>query len=314
MNKNCKNTMKPVLSASALKDATLQAPNLDTKSIASSGSPRSESHPYIASDPSTNPSALSFSSKQSGVFQCSSNLADMTSSGCSLNLAEIVPNGSTQANCRLSLPARLGTTTHAGLLSASDSNKSKESKVNTVCFRLNPFLDGTYDNVQESKSSVVDMASTESKEILSIVLDLNADKAQAVQVHEDLKDAASETVDFDVAFAFPTFQEKPSRLLDTTSGLSSTDLALLKENDAFQYYSLPAVKRAHWEGRDVDFDIELSGPVVRCSAISFETPDIPILGDVSSHLDECNPNEGTYSEGGHGNVDGEEDLFMSLFM
>eukprot|EP00956_Cyclotella_meneghiniana_P028553 scaffold66828_cov23-Cyclotella_meneghiniana.AAC.1 len=52
------------------------------------------------------------------------------------------------------------------------------------------------------------------------------------------------------------------------------------------YYSIPAVKQARWEGRSVDFDVELSEPVERRSAISFEKLDVDIPAYVEEMLSE----------------------------
>ena len=66
------------------------------------------------------------------------------------------------------------------------------------------------------------------------------------------------------------------------------------------YYSIPSVKKAVWEGREVDFDVELSNPVKRCSALSFENADDLCMVFPDNNLSVAN--------GGH-----KEDLFLSFF-
>ena len=105
---------------------------------------------------------------------------------------------------------------------------------------------------------------------------------------------------FDDVFVVDTFQEKIPKQLDVHR-LTPDDLATLKESDPFMYYSIPAVKQARREGKDVDFDITLSKPVKRSSAISFESGDIPSLG------------EGFYDAYVGDAGEHQEDLFLSVF-
>ena len=97
-----------------------------------------------------------------------------------------------------------------------------------------------------------------------------------------------------------TFREKTPKQLEARRHLTSADLASLKESDPFMYYSIPSVKKAVWEGREVDFDVELTNPVKRSSAISFENAD-----DLCMVFDD---NTASVANGDH-----EEDLFLSVF-
>ena len=249
-----------------------------TRTSYSSLGSRSESAASIARLKMSNASSQSLSSfKQLDLHDSLGSLAGMISIG-----------SSTQAS-RLSLPARLGNMANA-----------------------------TWDNpvaAPAQRRNSLDMASEASKhkQILSMVLELDVAKASGdFEVQEDLEDGIPETVEdydseeqpFDVAFTIPTFQETTSKQLDSGLRLSSSDLALLKEDDAFMYYSLPAVKKAQREGKRVDFDIELKKPVKRCSIISFETIDIPSLGE--AYYDECSSDSVRNNE--------EDDFFRSSIL
>ena len=67
------------------------------------------------------------------------------------------------------------------------------------------------------------------------------------------------------------------------------------------YYSIPSVKKAVWEGREVDFGVELTNPVKRSSAVSFENAG----DDLCMVFDD---NTTSVANGDH-----EEDLFLSFF-
>ena len=138
----------------------------------------------------------------------------------------------------------------------------------------------------------------EHKKMLSMVLEFDSSKFTGSCVHEIFDDLNDE--DFqgvaaarspllestqehkeesfeDDEFELPTFRAKKAKILDTR--LSSADLAALKEEDPFMYYSIPAVKKAVWEGRPVDFEVSLfDEPVKRRVSISFDTPYIDISG------------------------------------
>lgn len=101
-------------------------------------------------------------------------------------------------------------------------------------------------------------------------------------------------------FVVDTFRDKIPKQLETHH-LTPDDLATLKESDPFMYYSIPAVKQAMWEGKDADFDVTLSKPVKRSSAISFESGDIPSIG------------EGFYDAYVGSRAEHQEDLFLSFF-
>ena len=66
----------------------------------------------------------------------------------------------------------------------------------------------------------------------------------------------------------PTFSEKPQKQINP-SDLSSSDVASLKTNDAFMYYSIPSARKAAILNKPVDMQREV-GPVTRQSRISFE--------------------------------------------
>ena len=88
---------------------------------------------------------------------------------------------------------------------------------------------------------------------------------------EEIQDEDSN--DYSGTFTMPTFQEKPTKRLNTRY-LTSEDLETLKEEDPFMYYSIPEVRRAVFAGRDVD--LTTAAPVVkRRSAISYESADLP---------------------------------------
>jgi hypothetical protein len=48
-----------------------------------------------------------------------------------------------------------------------------------------------------------------------------------------------------------------------TQNMTHSDLASLKEEDRFMYYSIPGVKRANWEGRSVDLQDVTSSRAVK---------------------------------------------------
>ena len=176
-------------------------------------------------------------------------------------------------------------------LNMFDFEVKKSKSTSSTSPKSNPFLDGTYGKVQRRNSGIRSSKDKDDhKRMLSMVSELDA--AKVVQdedgtLGEDiiLPETPSEC-DFDEqlleeeSFFVSTFQMKADRQLESTH-LSSSELSSLKETDAFMYYSIPAVKKAHWKHREIDFDIELSKPVKRRRAISFETPDIDIPGVIS---------------------------------
>ena len=173
--------------------------------------------------------------------------------------------------------------------------KETESKASLTSQSSNPFLDGTYSKVQRRNSSSSASVKDDNQLKLSMVGELEATaKLISGQLQDDHEDVAPETSSgsddntedpFEETIVVDTFREKIPQQLDR-SLLTSADLANLKETDAFMYYSIPAVKQARWEGRAVDFDVELSEPVERRSAISFEKLDVDIPAYVEEMLSE----------------------------
>eukprot|EP00956_Cyclotella_meneghiniana_P023933 scaffold47462_cov61-Cyclotella_meneghiniana.AAC.2 len=141
----------------------------------------------------------------------------------------------------------------------------------------------------------------------SVLTTLDADEQDPVDESNtaSLRRNSKRTYDEDDAevIIVNTFREKKSKQLDAPRHLSSADLDTLKANDPFMYYSIPSVKRAVWEGREVDFDVDLGRPVKRCSAVSFENVNDFAVGlsydDTRSVANE--------------NGDRKEDLFLSFF-
>ena len=168
----------------------------------------------------------------------------------------------------------------------------------------NPFLDGTYKAVAaERRTSWTPSVLTLKEQSSLRKLGLDMDEEQEPEDHvSDLtrKNSMRSHDDDDTEIiTVETFREKIPKRLDAQY-LSSADLASLKESDPFMYYSIPAVKKAVWEGKEVDFDVEFDEPVNRSSAVSFESINGPCLG------------EGFYDTY-VGNGEQEVDLFMSLF-
>jgi hypothetical protein len=125
---------------------------------------------------------------------------------------------------------------------------------------------------------------------------------------------------FEEEFVIETFREKTPKQIDTRL-MTSLDLAALKEEDAFMYYSIPAVKKAHWENNEVDLkDLEKSSPYVkRSSAISFESAvcgmeDIDIARPENHIMDLDIPSlsEGFYHTS-FTSDNSEEELFFAYF-
>jgi hypothetical protein len=121
-------------------------------------------------------------------------------------------------------------------------------------------------------------------------------------VQDDADQVLQEDVNQDKV-VFDTFQTKDPVELNPRT-LSSQELSTLKTRDAFMYYSIPEVRHAHMEGREVDLDQVTDAQVRRCSAISFESADLSLD---AVNMFECNPNMARYERG---DDDEEEDLFM----
>ena len=225
---------------------------------------------------------------------------DLHSSTTSL-LGHMASSGSCNSRTsQLSLPARFDYTGNATWddgavmpekLNMFDFEVKKSKSTSSTSPKSNPFLDGTYRKVQRRNSGIRSSKDKDDhKRMLSMVSELDA--AKVVQDEDDPQDEdiilpeTPSKCDFDEqlleeeSFVVSTFQMKADRQLESIH-LSASELSSLKEADAFMYYSIPAVKKAHWENREIDFDIELSKPVKRRRAISFETPDIDIPGVIS---------------------------------
>jgi hypothetical protein len=73
-------------------------------------------------------------------------------------------------------------------------------------------------------------------------------------------------------FVVPTFRKERPRSVDVSS-LSQSELAKLKTEDPFMYFSIPTVRIAELSGKDVD--VPLAGTVSRMQRITAEIhPDI----------------------------------------
>ena len=93
-----------------------------------------------------------------------------------------------------------------------------------------------------------------------------------------------DSYDHSDTFIIPTFQEKPYKQLNTR-GLTFEDLETLKEEDPFMYYSIPEVRRAVFEGRDVD--LTTASPIVkRRRVISCESADFLDFDHLQAACDE----------------------------
>lgn len=112
---------------------------------------------------------------------------------------------------------------------------------------------------------------------------------------EEIQDEDSN--DYSGTFTMPTFQEKPTKRLNTRY-LKSEDLETLKEEDPFMYYSIPEVRRAVFAGRDVD--LTTAAPVVkRRSAISYESADLPdldLLQEAYDEMDESSSDDESFMD------------------
>jgi hypothetical protein len=76
------------------------------------------------------------------------------------------------------------------------------------------------------------------------------------------------------SIVIPTFREERPRSLDVSS-LTQSELAKLKTEDPFMYFSIPAIRIAELSGNDVD--APLAGTVSRMQRITAEAyPDIVV--------------------------------------
>jgi hypothetical protein len=189
----------------------------------------------------------------------------------------------------------------------------KISDPETETSSSNPFLDGTYEKAPRRSSR--------SRSGLSNLLTLREDlrcsfrdeKNENCSLTRSSSKRSLDEVSVDDEFVVSTFKEKVPKQIDTRY-LSMADLDILKHEDAFMYYSIPAVKMAALKGRDVDLqDVHDSRSVKRSSVISFESADL-LDGLDFETLDGLNiPSLGEdyyYQANVEGGVG---DLFMSYF-
>ena len=110
------------------------------------------------------------------------------------------------------------------------------------------------------------------------IIDNSDDKDRDGEIQEEDTDDGSYT------FTIPTFQERPSKRLNTRN-LTNEDLETLKEEDPFMYYSIPEVRRAVFSGQDVD--LTTVAPIVkRRRVISYESADLPSFEHLQEAYDE----------------------------
>ena len=57
-----------------------------------------------------------------------------------------------------------------------------------------------------------------------------------------------------MTFSVPTFVQKAEEQIEVTN-LKSSDIASLKANDPFMYYSIPAARNAAMKGKEVDLSL-----------------------------------------------------------
>jgi hypothetical protein len=155
------------------------------------------------------------------------------------------------------------------------NNATWETKIGEVTASTNPFLNGTYAQAPSNRNRDI---------LSSFVMSLEEEKEEAKEDASSLQpetnaDGTWEDDHFLTAspgssFIVKTVFEKETREL-RTQNMSSSDLASLKQEDSFMYYSIPGVKKAIWGGRSVDLqDVTSSRVVKRRTAISFESADL----------------------------------------
>jgi hypothetical protein len=310
MNQRVLSSSSMMLKGVTLKSSDWGTDNANIQSIASSPLLRTRSNSSaksIASSPASFATLTSNSSfkldAHRSSFSLSREVQRLSSSGLSLAGASGNLSNSAMENAswdNITKPA---------------SNMFQNHSTSNAGSNSNIFLDGSHDLKAPRRSS--------KRLSLSNLLPLQED-------HKDDEDAATKTdsqaksnskrslsdIDDVEEFVVETFREKIPKQLCTR--LSRTDLELLKDEDAFMYYSIPAVKKAVWEGKDVDFDVDTSSkPVKRCSAISFESADISLpVGDITDDIDDIDvPSlSDVFYDTIHANDDEDEiDLFMAFF-
>lgn len=109
--------------------------------------------------------------------------------------------------------------------------------------------------------------------------------------HSGQNKSASNTDD-DLAvytIATETEEQVPTKVIDPTYLNNEVDLELLKEQDSFLYYSIPSIRKATFQGTDINMSsIKAStSKIERKSRVSFEChPDLFDQGDEEVDYDQ----------------------------
>jgi hypothetical protein len=225
----------------------------------------------------------------------SSSLASMASNGLSSRSSSSATGNASWDNIGVTRP---------GSLNMFDLKISEPKTPSS-----NPFLDGTYEQAPRRSSR--------SNNLLTLKEDIRCsfrdEESEDFSLTRTSSKRSLNELSVDDEFVVSTFKEKVPKQIDTRR-LSMADLDALKHEDAFMYYSIPAVRKAALEGRDVDLQgVHDSRMVKRASAISYESADLAGDLDFETMMDDLDiPSlgEGYYQA----NVDGKvEDFFMKYF-
>lgn len=273
------------------------------------------SNASLASAKSNPPRKMSLGSSQSSLHRLSSNSSFQQFYLQRLSSSSMASKGSNGLASRSSVSA-MGNAVwdNVGATKPESLNMFdlKISDPETETSSSNPFLDGTYEKAPRRSSR--------SRPGLSNLLTLREDircsfrdkKNEDCSLTRTSSKRSLDEVSVDDEFVVSTFKEKVPKQIDTRH-LSMADLDVLKHEDAFMYYSIPAVKKAALKGRDVDLqDVHDSRSVKRSSVISFESADL--LGGLDfetlDDLDIPSLGEDYYQANVEGGVG---DLFVSYF-
>ena len=311
MNQRVLSSSSMMLKGVTLKSSDWGTDNANIQSFASSPLLRTRS----------NSSAKSIASSPASFARLKSNSsfkldAHRSSSSLSRELQRLSSSG-------LSLAGASGNLSNSAMENASwdnitkpTSNMLQNHSASNAGSNSNIFLDGSLDLKAPRRSSKRLSLSN----LLPLQEDHKDDEDAAIKTDSQAKSNSKRSLsdiddveDDGEEFLVETFREKVPKQLCTR--LSRTDLELLKEEDAFMYYSIPAVKKAVWEGKDVDFDVDTSSkPVKRCSAISFESADISLpVGDITDDVYVPSLSDVFYDTI-HANDDEDDvDLYMAFF-
>jgi hypothetical protein len=126
------------------------------------------------------------------------------------------------------------------------------------------------------------------------------------------------------SIVIPTFREERPRSLDVSS-LTQSELAKLKTEDPFMYFSIPAVRIAELSGNDVD--APLAGTVSRMQRITAEAyPDIVvedivnnaslmerIVQEVQNEMEQERQQEAQEDDKDEEKEDGDDDMIQRYF-